>query len=158
MLTTGRDRSLATRSIDEPIRLRLAVEYLNLLTTSKGAFVCASMACTALLCLLAPIRLPKRSIWNRGNETFDAIFGGIAASAGFLAIGNWCLPDGTRLFEAAGALGLVGAVWAYRLRKRLQSLTGDADAFNRANSRLQISRWVLFPVSVALVTYTSLFA
>ncbi|MCY3621705.1 MAG: hypothetical protein OXH68_08320 [Gammaproteobacteria bacterium] len=116
------------------------------------------MACTALVFLLAPIRQPTRSVWNLDNETLNAVFGGIAASAGFLAIGNWCLPDGTRLFEAAAALGLVGAVSAYRWRRRLQSLTGDVDAFNRANGRLAVWRWGLVPVSVVLVTYTSLFS
>lgn len=133
------------------------MEYLNLLTTSKGTFVCASAACTALVVVLAPIQAPKRSVGNLVHVILDAFSGGVAAAFGFLAVGQWCLPEGTRLFESAAALGIVGAVLTYHWRKRLEGLAGDADAFDRTNRRLKTASWSLIPVSVALMTYTSLF-
>ena len=142
------------------------MEYLNLLTTSKGAFVCASVACATLVSVIAPIQAPKRhrisprwrhSIGTLIARVLDGFFGGVATAFGFLALGQWCLPEGTRLFEAAAALALVGAVLNYHWRKRLEGLTGDAVALERANRKLRTASWSMIPVSVVLVTYTSLF-
>lgn len=143
------------------------MEYLNLLMTPKGAFVCASVACATLVSAIAPIQAPKRSRilspWLRSIGIhfaliLEAFSGGIAVAFGFLAVGQWCLPEGTRLFEAAAALGLVGAVLNYHWRKRLEGLVGDPVALERVNRKLKTAIWSLMPVSVALVTYTTLFA
>lgn len=133
------------------------MEYLNLLTTPKGAFVCVSLACASLVAVLAPVKAPERRAGSLFARVVDALSGGIAVSFGFLAVGQWCLPDGTRLFESAAALGLVGAVLICRWRKRLEALAGDTDALERANRKLKTASWLMLPVSVALVTYTSLF-
>ena len=133
------------------------MEFLNLLTTSKGAFACASAACAALFAVLAPVKAPERRVGSLFAGVVDAVSGGIAVSFGSLAVGQWCLPDGTRLFESAAALGLVGAVLICRWRKRLEALAGDADALERANRKLKAASWLMLPVSLALVMYTSLF-
>ena len=133
------------------------VEYLNLLATSKGAFVCASMTCVGLGIVLAPIRPSKRPIGNLVDEIMDGLGGGIVASFGLLAFGQWCLPEGTPLFESAAALGLVGAVLTYHWRRQFR-LAGDTDLFIRANRRLMTANWCVFPVAIALVTYTLLVA
>ena len=133
------------------------VEYLNLLTTSNGAFVCASMTCVGLGIVLAPIRPSKRPIGTLLDEVMDGFGGGIVASFGFLALGQWCLPDGTPLLESAAALGLVGAVLTYHWRRQFR-LAGYTDLFSRANRRLMTANWCLIPVAMALMTYTTLFA
>ena len=134
------------------------MEYLNLLATSKGAFVCASMTCVGLGIVLAPIRPPRRPTGNLGDEIIDGLGGGIVASFGLLALGQWFLPAGTPLFESAAALGIVGAVLTYHWRRQLRGLAGDTDRFDRANRKLMTANWCVFPVAVALVTYTSLVA
>ena len=143
-------------------------EYLDLLTTSKGAFICASMACATVICVIAPIQAPKRrrralppwlrSIGNHIALPLDAFLGGSAAAFAFLALGQWCLPEGTRLLEAAAALGLVGTVLNYHWRTRLEGLAGDPVALERVNRKLETASWSLMPVSLALLTYTTLFA
>lgn len=142
-------------------------EYLNLLITPKGAFVCASMACATAISVIAPIQAPKRrralppwlrSMGNHIGLASDALFGGVAAASGFLALGQWCLPEGTRLVEVAAALGLVGTVLNYHWRKRLEGLAGDPVALERVNRKLKTASWSLMPVSLALLTYTTLFA
>lgn len=133
------------------------MEYLNLLTTSKGAFACASIACATLVAVLAPIDAPKRSVGNVIASILDAFSGGVAAAFGFLAVGQWCLPEGTPLLESAAALGLVGAPLTYHWRKRLQGLAGDAEALDRANRKLMTASWSMVPVSVVLMTYSTLF-
>ena len=133
------------------------VEYLNLLATSKGAFVCASMTCVGLGIVLAPIRPSKRPIGSLVEEIMDGLGGGIVASFGFLALGQWWLPDGTPLFESAAALGLVGAVLTYHWRRQFR-LAGDTELFSRANRRLITASWCVMPVAMALVTYTTLVA
>ena len=133
------------------------VEYLNLLTASKGAFVCASLTCVGLGIVLAPIRPSKRPIGNLVDEIMDGLGGGMVASFGFLALGQWCLPDGTPLFESAAALGLVAAVLTYHWRRQFR-LAGDTDLFSQTNRRLMTANWCLIPVAMALVTYTTLFA
>ncbi|MCY3841618.1 MAG: hypothetical protein OXH09_23735 [Gammaproteobacteria bacterium] len=91
------------------------------------------------------------------DEIMDGLGGGIVASLGFLALGQWCLPDATPLFESAAALGLAGAVLTYHWRRQFR-LAGDTDLFSRANRRLKTANWCLMPVAVALVTYTTLVA
>ena len=133
------------------------VEYLNLLATSKGAFICASMTCVGLGIVLAPVRPSKRPIGNLVEEIMDGLGGGIVASFGLLALGQWCLPDGTPLFESAAALGLVGAVLTYHWRRQFR-LAGDTDLFSRANRRLMTASWCVIPVAIALMMYTTLIA
>lgn len=134
------------------------VEYLNLLTASKGAFICASMTCVGLGIVLAPVRPSKRPIGNLVDEIMDGLGGGIVASFGPLALGQWCLPEGTPLFESAAALGLVGAVLTYHWRRQLRGLAADTDRFDRANRKLMTANWCVIPVAMALVTYTTLVA
>ena len=134
-----------------PLRnIRKEVESLNLLATSKGAFFCASMTCAGLGIVLAPIRPSKRPVGNLVNEIMDGLGGGIVASFGFLALGHWCLPDGTPLFESTAALGLVGAVLTYHWRRQFR-LAGDTELFSRANRRLITAGWCVMPVAMALV-------
>lgn len=130
------------------------MEYLNLLTTTRGAFCCATMAFTSLLLVMAPID-PKRSA-GMGASLVDSMTGALATFFGFLAIGHWCLPEGTRLFETAAVLCPLGAALAYRGRKRLWSLAADPERFRRTNLKLKVASWVAFPVSLALMTYTTL--
>ena len=130
------------------------MEYLHLLTTTRGAFFCASIAWVFLLAVITPIH-PKRSA-SVADSLIDVLAGALVASFGFLAIGHWCLPEGTPLFETAVVLGPLGAVLAYRGRARLRSLRAEPERFRRGNRKLKIATLLAVPVSVALVFYTTL--